>query len=337
MNTLKIPEKSSISPKTSFFAAFTDFLPLITAIIFLFLLVFLPDISGKSVRMSLNTCYFALLPSLFPFMVCGEIIFSLGCGSLSFGFAGKVFEKFTGINEKGFSVFLFGSLCGLPTGSKYALTLYKNGAISKSDCEKLMGVSNNAGLGFVVAGIGGAFFGSLLFGAVLYVCQVTASLITAHLLFGKQASVSVTKTLPPNKKKTFFVALTSAVSDASVNFVKICGFVIFFSTVSGFVGYFSQTFHLPVLFSATLISFFEITGACSSLAGIATEGSHVFACCVNILTFFAVGFSGISVHFQTCSLASEFNISMKKYFLTKLLSGVICAFLGAIFFVVSEF
>ena len=98
MNTLKIPEKSSISPKTSFFAAFTDFLPLITAIIFLFLLVFLPDISGKSVRMSLNTCYFALLPSLFPFMVCGEIIFSLGCGSLSFGFAGKVFEKFINLD-----------------------------------------------------------------------------------------------------------------------------------------------------------------------------------------------------------------------------------------------
>ena len=337
MNTLKTAEKSGFPEQSSFFTALRDFCPLIFAFIFLFLLVFLPEISKNSVQKSLNICYSALLPSLFPFMVCGEIIFTLGSEHMSFGFAGRLFEKFTGISEKGFTVFLLGSICGLPTGSKYALTLYENGAISKSDCEKLMGVSNNAGLGFVVAGIGGAFFGSLSFGVLLYVCQLAASLISAHLLFSENNSVTVISGPTVVHKKPLYSVVTRAVSDASLNFVKICGFVIFFSAVSGFIMYFSGILHLPVLLSALLISFLEVTGACSSLAAVPTEGYPVLSCCVSLLTFFAVGFSGLSVHLQTCSLAFGYSLNMKNYFLIKLLSGVVCAFLGAVFFIFAGF
>ena len=200
-----------------------------------------------------------------------------------------------------------------------------------------MGVSNNAGLGFVVAGIGGTFFGSLSFGVLLYVCQLAASLISAHLLFSKNNSVTVISGPAVVHKKPLYSVVTRAVSDASLNFVKICGFVIFFSAVSGFIMYFSGILHLPVLLSALLISFLEVTGACSSLAAVPTEGYPILSCCVSLLTFFAVGFSGLSVHLQTCSLAFGYSLNMKNYFLIKLLSGVVCAFLGAVFFIFAGF
>ena len=302
---------------------------IILPLLFFALLLAFPEASRAAVDSSLQLCAQKLIPSLFPFMVAGELFFALGAGETVGRLLGKPFSRLFGISENGVSAFLLGAVCGLPLGAKYALSLYKNGEITKSDCEKLMGISTNAGIGFVVVGIGVSIYGSVRLGWLLYLCQIVASSVTGILLKGDRKTC-LTKPVISQKAKNSFPALfADAVASSAVSLIKICGFVIFFGVLSAFTVSASSFFSLPTLIPATVISFTELTAACEILREISLSNSPVIHQSSRILTFFAVGFAGLSVHMQTASFALEHNVGIRKYLLTKLISGVICALLGA--------
>ena len=308
------------SPEITFIA--------VTLTFFALLLAF-PDIARGSVMTSLTACFAKLIPSLFPFMVAGDLFFSLGAGEMIGKRLGKPFRKLFGISENGVSAFLLGAVCGLPLGAKYALSLYKSGSISRSDCERLMGISTNSGPGFVVAGIGLSLYGSVRLGWILYLCQIGASVISGILLRGRKGSVIIAPTTHKTRRKPLSVLITEAVSSSVINILKICGFVVFFGVLTEFIVSACAFLSLPALLTATLSAFTELTSACEILHVFSLSNTSLTLHSAHILTFFAVGFSGMCAHLQTASLTDGHSVSMRTYYLTKLLSGIICALLGA--------
>ena len=303
-------------------------LPLIFAILFFLMLTLFPAVSRKAVSDSLMLCYTKLIPSLFLFIVAGDVLFSCGAAELIGVILGAPFEKLFGISRNGVGAFLMGLVCGLPLGGKYAIALFEKGLISKSDCERLIGISNNAGMGFVVVGIGYGFWGSTAFGWLLYVCEIISSITVGICFKRKSLSVSVApKSEIPTENKLSSI-ICSSVLTASYSMLQICGFVIFFSALSAFISELFVYIGAPPILSLVPSAILEISSGCEALHSFSLSNEPVACEIAKALTFFSVGFSGISAHFQLSSFALKSNIRMKHYYCQKLICGIICMILG---------
>ena len=71
----------------------------------------------------------------------------------------------------------------------------------------------------------------------------------------------------------------------------------------------------------SLISFLEVGSATSILSKTKLLSSNISL----TLSSFAVGFSGMSVHLQAISFIKDTDLGLKRYFVMKLLQGVISA------------
>lgn len=262
-------------------------------------------------RQGLRLCFGAVVGAVFPFMIISDATVAFGRFE-GVPFLRKAFEGLFKINGYAITAFVTGILCGFPLGVKVACELYKNGCISKAECERLIGFSNNTGPAFVISGIGAAMRGSVFDGLILYLSTVTAACITGILFsVGQRPSREA-----PNIKETKF-ALTASVRAAGLNTVSICAFIVFFSVVCGLV---TQLVKNEAV-ASVIISFIEVSNAAKriSLCKAFSARSSL------VLTSFAVSFSGISVHAQAKSLLSGLDISMKLYYREKLLQGVLSA------------
>ena len=122
---------------------------------------------------SLRLCLTSILPAIFPYMILSDLLATVKIKSD--GFIGKVFRRLFGISPRAFTAFLSGAICGFPIGVKTAVSLYENGAISKKECEHLIGFANNPSLAFIIYGVGVGMRGSLEDGFFLYFSVLISS------------------------------------------------------------------------------------------------------------------------------------------------------------------
>lgn len=262
-------------------------------------------------RQGLRLCFGAVVGAVFPFMIISDATVAF-VRFEGVPFLRKAFERLFKINGYAISAFVIGLLCGFPLGVKVACELYKNGCISKAECERLIGFSNNTGPAFVISGIGAAMRGSVLDGIVLYLSAVAAACITGMLFsVGQHPSRDA-----PNIKETKF-DLTASVRAAGLNTVNICAFIVFFSVICGLVAQFVKNEAV----ASVIISFIEVSNAAKRISLCKAFSANLSL----VLTSFAVSFSGISVHAQAKSLMSGLDISMKLYYREKLLQGALSA------------
>ena len=79
--------------------------------------------------------------------------------------------------------------------------------------------------------------------------------------------------------------------------------------------------HLSSRTSAVLFSFFELSGGMAHAAAL-EETAYAARLCA-----FGAGWSGLSVHCQVMSVCDGRGLSFRGYFLSKLVSGVLCVLL----------
>ena len=295
----------------------------IGAIIFIplpFLLVFISKEIAAFVVEGLNLCANTIIASVFPFMIISDLISSY-CRFKGASTVSRMFERVFKINGQAISGFICGCLCGFPVGVKVGVDLYKDGTISKSECERLIGFSNNAGPAFVIGGIGCLIRGSIQDGVVLYTTMIISAIVVGWIFgIGEKASKNVNYM----ENKPFNFAYT--VKTASQNTLIICGFVTIFSVICGVV---KMILKNDILYAA-FIPLLEVGNAAKILGGTEFISRELSL----ILTAFAISFSGISVHMQSKSFLTTTDISMKKYYLMKLLEGLLSATIISIFTII---
>lgn len=264
---------------------------------------------------ALKLCAVSIIPSLFPYMVVSSLIVSSKVGYIP----AKILplSKLFSLPESATCAILLGALCGFPVGAKTAVNLYLKGELTKEEAEILISAANNTGPSFVVFVIGGAFFKSNAFGWHLYICQLMASFICA--LFINRAVFGVEKKrFKKYKTSLSFPDFFSAVSDSATSIITVCAFIVFFSVIQGFL--------LPVFSSIST----DLAGGVSAVLEF-TQGAK-FASLLGgakgrFLAGLSVGWSGLSVFFQTIAFTSPHGISLKRTLCTKALQGIICGIL----------
>lgn len=170
-------------------------------LLFLLLFLFLTNVKyiSISVTESLNFCYKSLIPSLFPFMVLSSVILYTMGTLENYKILNILLDNCkTYANE----IFL-GSLCGFVIGAKGICEKFK-ATDSKTDFNRAIVLSSNAGVGFVVGCVGCVIWKSIWFGICLYVAQILSAIIIFK--FSRNNRINFTlKTVDTYKSISFFL------------------------------------------------------------------------------------------------------------------------------------
>ncbi len=268
----------------------------------------------------LKLCVTTVIPSLFPFMILSELIVASGAARAAGCLLRKPFRALFGIEGESGCAVLLGFCCGFPVGTRCALSLYDSGRIDREELSFLLTFSNNPSSAFLISAVGATLFGNRSFGIQLYLITLLSAALTGivgnRLRRKKGGNRSPSETPIPAPRPQGISAFTDAVSSSALAMLRICAFVVFFSAFLGTLESLVCGLDLPETVSAVIVSFFEMTGGVSRSAVCPSPAAE--AICA-----FAVGWSGLSVHFQMMSLCENRPVSFRPYFLAKLAQGIL--------------
>lgn len=294
------------------------------AIIFLLCMILRnSQVAIEYMQKGLLLCATSVIPSLFPFMVISELLVACGFGEFLGKYVGKPVGKIFGIPGEAGTPLLLGAVCGFPVGAKTAIALYDRGSLSQRELERVMMFCNVPSSGFLISAVGVSLYANRRFGTFLFLAALTASVLVglgSRLLFPipKETflrSASTPRVLAPSR----VISFTKAISSATASVLSVCACVLFFTSLVGCLTHLLSTFSVSPLLEAMLFCLFEISSGVSAAAILESAEASAAIC------GFAVGWSGISVHFQILSLGCDRGISFKPYLISKFCQGLFCA------------
>ena len=258
------------------------------------------------IRLSLTS----IIPTLFPFFILSDL-WSCYVRVDEKELSAVAFKKIFGINESALPSFLLGTVCGFPLGVSSATGLYEKQAISKDELERISGFANNPSCAFVISGVGAGIFRDVKIGIMLYI-SVVLSAVTVGILFKrKEKFVSNSGVI---SRQSF--SLVDSIKNAGISSITVAAYIIFFSSLICLLSSRIKS----VLLVSLISCFLEVSNACVLTASLCEALPFLSI----IITGFALGFSGFSVHLQAFAILPK-EISKKRYLFMKLIQGMLCA------------
>lgn len=300
-----------------------------TALCFIVMLIIFPETVTNASKSALDTCLTVLFPSLFPFFVLSDIFIKSGGADILGKMFSFIMRPLFRINGNGVSAFLLGIISGYPIGAKTAVGLYENGYVTKKEAENLICFCNNSGALFIIGALGSGMIGNSKAGFFLYAVHILSAITLGIIL---RISLPVTKHPVAHNTKSAAHSniFTSAVENGMSSVIRVFAYVIFFAVM------------LEVAEAAKIFSFFEnrltysginknlsvpiIRSVFEMTAGIKKLSVSDVTLSLKLIIFsFMLGWSGLSVIFQTKSVIDKINIRFSKYILAKLHHGLIAS------------
>ena len=269
------------------------------------------DTVSRSIKQGIKISALSVIPSVFPFLILADYFSSNINISMKNSITQRIFHLQSGCD----GAMLCGLICGFPCGIKYALSLYHEKHIDKSELERIIGLINNPSLAFVVSGVGMGMLNSLSDGVILYLSLIISIFIISRLSVNANKK---TKNMADIPRQSF--SFSSSIKNAGYSSLTISSFIIFFSAILGVV----QELVTDAILYAMIASFFEIGNASTIITA---QRINVFL--KFILLGFCLGFSGFSVHLQAFELLPK-DISKNKYFKCKILEGLLSGVIAGI-------
>lgn len=308
---------------------FSNGISIITAVFLFVVLLKNSSLAAVAVSGALKLCANVLIPSLFPLMISAEIMTeSTAIEKITHAFSVPI-SKLLGISKDATPPYFLALFGGYTSSCKSAVLLYKNGTISKNDCESLIALSNIPSLAFMTGFIGIGIFKSSTIGWILWAITVISTLIlgTVNRLFFKskelfyKADVSISKA---SKKLSKIVI--DAISHSSYAMLTICACVVFFSVTIAILKLYFIKIPVSEYVKNLTLGMLELTQGITVFADLEDFYLRILSCA------FLVGWSGLCIHFQVISLCEDVSISFKKYFIFKGLQAIICTALAWLIF-----
>ena len=275
-----------------------------------------PAECSQAARDALALCLQTVLPSLFPFFVLSSLVVSSEAAeALSRLLSGAMGPLF-GVSGNGACALTLGLLGGYPVGARTAAELYRGGAVSRDEAERLLGFCNNSGPGFFLGICGGAVFHSARTGVYLYLIHTVSAVLTGILLRRRGP-------IPRDGRAEHAVqGMTSfpdAVRDSFLSVWSVCGFVVLFAVLLRLVTLLLPTGAADATWYPALLGFTELTNGVLALKP-TRDG---FVLCAVITSF-----GSLSVHAQTRSVTEEAGLSLRWHRRGKLLQSFLAGILA---------
>lgn len=294
-------------------------------------LVFVPKVCLAAAKDALSLCVCAVIPSLFPFFVCSEMMVKNGFAEkLSRPLAFLVRPLF---NVPGCGAFAFavGVLSGCPVGASVVSSLLSSGSCNKTEAQRMLCFCNNSGPLFVIGSVAVGMFGFEEVGKILYASHViSAAVLGFFMSFYKRND----KSAPSLRlcRKGEGISFPEAVSVSVNRVLGVCGFVVFFAVTTAVLRHSGMVETLLSRFGASEIVYgmVEMTNGISLMA----KGA-VTVPCLSAVSF-VLGFGGVSVIMQVGAAVSGSGLSLKIFAAAKLFQGAVSALVTFLLLSVSE-
>ena len=294
-----------------------QFLALIGLLVTVCSLVIFPNESVSAAKEGLSTGFGVILPSLFPFFVVSSLMIKTGTVDYIGKAISPLVKKLFKIGSCGASAFIMGLLGGYPLGAKTVAILYEKGSCSKKEAEHLLGFCSNSGPAFILGACGAGVFQNSTFGLILLISHILAAIIVGVIFRAKSPKITLFSAQNSNTDD-FPIAFVKSVKESFRSILDVCGFVIFFAVIlellplpSGYIGTF-------------IMGFIEFTAGIFKLSTV----DPIIA--LPLCSFF-LGWGGLCVHCQALSFILPQKLKTGKYFLGKLLHGIIAALITLAF------
>lgn len=285
-----------------------------------------PELVTESVSRSLSLCATRVIPAVFPFSVLSSFFIHSGGVNVVDRVLRRPFRFLFGLRA-GASAFLCGLFFGFPLGAMTAGSLYKNGIISSSECQRLLCFTCCASPTFPVFSVGRGMFGSIGVGFLLWGAQaVTAVIIgvTLRLFAPVKAQNTVVPTANAAASRPFPELLTVSVGDASRVMLSVCGSVTFFSLIAAVLSEILVGLTGITMLGLFVSVFFEFASGCAASAE-AFAAELISRQCAIAFSGFAIGFSGLSVLCQNSAVVPRGEINLYPHIFCKMISGIVTA------------
>ena len=321
--------------------AFSETITILSSFLLLGLLLKNPDIVQSSVAYALKQCATFLIPSLFPLMTVSEIVTECGAIDYITRRLNAPLSKLFGISKNAVSPFFLGLVGGYTTSVNSALSIYKQGNMSKADCESIINYSSLPSIGFLTGFVGKGALQDSTTGWILWFICIFSTIIIAivdrllkkafkktnfdNKLFFENANSDINPIGKINKK-SFSKIFVGAIAHSAQAMLIICSCVVFFSTLTSTLRYPLNTLELHENTQLLLLGSLELMNGISACINVSSPEVQAALC-----SFF-VGWSGLCVHFQIIALCEDCDLSFKKYFIFKALQGALCALISFVIF-----
>lgn len=283
--------------------------------------------------------YNSVLPSLLPFFIATELISYTNIVFYIGKLLNPIMRPLFNVPGEGALALILGIISGYPVGAKMVVKLKENGICTTVEAERLLSFTNNSGPLFIIGTVGIGIFFDYKIGLLLLFTHILACLTVGFFFrFWKKNSFE-------NKKSKLFEfekntvsfcnlgeVLSKSILSSIHSIIMIGGFIVLFSVIitiltnsrilqilSFALNPIMSIFHISNFASIGLITgVIEVTNGLFYLSKIANLSIYLRL----YLTSFLLGFGGFSVLLQVLSITSKAKISIKPYFIGKLLQGI---------------
>ncbi|WP_333961630.1 sporulation integral membrane protein YlbJ [Clostridium perfringens] len=292
-----------------------------------------PKLSMEASLAGAKLFFYSVLPTMFPFMVICNMIINLDGIKLYSKILGPILCKPLGLSYPCSFALVASFLCGYPLGAKYSTDLYKKGLISHDEFVRLLNIASNIGPLFLLGAVGTSMLGNSTLGYLLLIPSYLSAIIMGIITKNKkrEKKLSLSKEVITENKSTFNIGevIKKSIEDASLNILVLCGYVIMFSVIismlktlfisTGTLTNLSSMLNIPPdIFNGLFLGSIEVTNGCNIIAS-----SNLSLFSKLLLLSFLSSFGGLSIIMQTSSFFYKENVSIIKYFLFKVLQGII--------------
>ena len=262
---------------------------------------------------SVMLCAKNILPVLFPYSIMASLMVSLGINEI----LSKLFpvSKAFLLPDIASPAILTGAICGFPLGTKVACDMYESNVISKEDAETIISVSSFASPAFVINVIGKLYFKNYKIGVLIYFSHILSTITASYFINGKHTAHSART----YSQLTLGTAISRAIESAVISSLYVCGYITVFSIIVNSLG------EIPMNIKCAVASLLEF----SSAARFSSEINGIIGLTI---AAFSVGWSGLSVLFQTMSMSAPLKLSLSKYVKVKIISGLFCSIYTLVYF-----
>lgn len=306
--------------------------------LFIFLLIIFSRDNLSAAKSGLNLWANSVLPSLLPFFIATELLGYTNVVSMLGKLLNKLMRPIFNVPGEGAFALLMGMISGYPVGAKIVANLKERHLCTSIEAERLLAFTNNSGPLFIVGTVGIGLFYSYSIGILLFVTHLLSSLTVGFLFrwWGKsKEKIYRTDEYALDTNLSVYnlgEILSKSILNSINTILVIGGFVVLFSIIISML----QTSHIlfiiskifgifripPYLSMSLITGFLEVTNGISFLSTLENISIHLQI----TLCSFILGFGGFSVLLQVLSITSKSKISIKPYFIGKLLQAFFAAF-----------
>ena len=283
----------------------------------------------KSCLNAISVWALKVLPTLFPFFVFTRLIVSLS--EFKSNPLDKFFSKTYHVPTGSLFIFFLSVLSGYPMGAKLISTMHETGSISREDAIKMFSFCSVSGPMFMIGTVGVAIFNNYLAGLIIFIVNISASLINGFIFRGKK------------NDKPFYISkdlkkssLTNSVFDSLVSILMVGAYIVISFLIIDLIKNLI-IFQSTLKTICTLIPINNLYDCINAMIACSLEITRgaidVYALPLplsikTIITCCSIGFGGISILLQSNSFFSKINIPIKIIIRQKLCQALICLILS---------